>query len=146
MLYIQLSSSEANMLWILVIVTVLHVLPGMFWAGSTAVMARSGAAGIEGLAFAQIGAATTAIIMGAVLWGINHHGGEGTGEHVLAAGAFCALAAVAVQAISLPRVRRLIRAADTEKPALRGTLAFNQRIASVLLVITIACMVVWRYF
>lgn len=130
------------MLWILVIVTVLHVLPGMFWAGSTAVMARSGAAGIEGLAFPQIGSAVTAIVMGTVLWGISHHGGD----PVLTAGALCALAAVLIQAVSLPRVRRLMRAVEMEKQPLRSDLAFRQRIAALLLAITVACMVVWRYF
>lgn len=130
------------MLWILVIVTVLHVLPAMFWAGTTAVMARSGAAEIEGLAFAQIGAAATAIVMGTLLWGVSHHGGD----PVLTAGALCALAAVAAQAASLPRVRALMRASGAEKPALRGALAFNQRVAAVLLAIALACMVTWRYF
>ena len=109
-------------------------------------MARSGAAEIEGLAFPQIGAATITVLMGGLLWGISHHGKEGTGDHILAAGALCALAAAVLQAVSLPRVRRLINAAASDKPALRVTLALRQRIASVLLAATIACMVVWHYF
>jgi hypothetical protein len=134
------------MLWILVIVTVLHVIPAMFWAGSTAVLARSGAAGVEDLAYPQLGAATTAILAGVVLWVLNHKGAEGTGENVLAAGAICAILAVLLQVATLPRVRHLIAATDAGKLALRKNIAGRQRIAAGLLALTIACMVVWRYF
>jgi hypothetical protein len=134
------------MLWILVIVTVLHVIPAVFWAGSTAVLARSGAAGVEDLAFPQLGAATTAILAGIALFVLNHRGAEGAGEHVLGAGAACALVAALLQVTALPRVRRLLKAADTDKPSLRKNIAVRQRIAAGLLAVTIACMVVWRYF
>jgi hypothetical protein len=134
------------MLWILVIVTVLHVLPAMFWAGSTAVLARSGAAGVEDLAYPQLGAAATAILAGLVLWGLNHKGAEGTGETVLAAGAVCAILAVLLQVATLPRVRQLIAATDAGKLRLRKIIAVRQRMAAGLLALALAAMVVWRYF
>jgi hypothetical protein len=134
------------MLWILVIVTVLHVLPAMFWAGSTAVLARSGAAGVEDMAYPQLGAATTAILAGIVLWVLNHKGAEGTGENVLKAGAACAILAVLLQATALPRVRQLIAATDAGKLPLRKTIAVRQRMAAGLLALALAGMVVWRYF
>jgi len=46
----------------------------------------------------------------------------------------------------LPRVRRLIATADAGKLALRKNIAVRQRIAAGLLALTVACMVVWRYF
>ena len=134
------------MMWILVLVTVMHVLAGVFWAGSSGVMARTGAAAIEVLARPQLGAAVLAILMGGVLWSLNHRGPEGTGEHILGAGALCALAAAALQAASLPKVRALVAAQGADRDALRRNLALRQRIAMGLLALTIAAMVSWRYF
>jgi len=134
------------MLWILVIVTILHVLPAMFWAGSTAVLARSGAVGVEELAYPQLGAAATAILAGIALWVLNHKGAEGTGENVLKAGAVCAILAVLLQVATLPRVRQLIAATDAAKLALRKNIAVRQRMAAGLLALALAGMVVWRYF
>jgi hypothetical protein len=42
---------------ILLIVVVVHVLPAIFWARSTFVLARAGGAGADRLAFPQLGAA-----------------------------------------------------------------------------------------
>ncbi|HZQ40615.1 MAG TPA: hypothetical protein VFA87_07470 [Rhizomicrobium sp.] len=134
------------MVWILVLVTVAHVLAGVFWAGTTAALARSGAISLEILAFPQIGAAVVAILLGASLWGFNHHAGADLGDHILGIGALCALAALAVQVTALGRVRALRVAPEDEKPALRRPLALRQRIAAVLLSVTIAAMVSWRYF
>jgi hypothetical protein len=39
------------MQWILLIVTVVHVSPAVFWAGSTFVLARAGGVGADRLAF-----------------------------------------------------------------------------------------------
>jgi hypothetical protein len=134
------------MMWILVLVTVAHVLAGVFWAGTTAALARTGAASVEILAFPQIGAATLAVLMGIALWGLDHHQGADNGDHILGAGALCALAALLLQATALGRVRALAAAPENEKPALRRRLALRQRIAAGLLGLTIAAMVSWRFF
>jgi hypothetical protein len=134
------------MLWILVLVTVVHVLAGVFWAGTTATLARTGAASVETLAFPQIGSAVIAILMGMTLWGLDRHGGAGMGDHILGIGALCALAALVVQITALGRVRALKAAPETEKAALRRGLALRQRIAAILLMLTIAAMVSWRFF
>ena len=42
------------MQWILLIVTVVHVLPAVFWAGSTFVLTRAGRVGADRLAFPQL--------------------------------------------------------------------------------------------
>lgn len=134
------------MLWVMVLVTVVHVLAGVFWAGSSGVMARTGAVGMEAVARPQLGAAVLAILMGGVLWSLNHRGPEGTGDHILGAGALCALAAAVLQAVSLPKVRALTAAQGSDRDALRRSLALRQRIAMGLLTLTIAAMVSWRYF
>lgn len=136
------------MVWILGIVTVLHVIPAVFWAGSTAVLARTGATNIEAIARPQMGSAVVAILMGAVLWYLNHRGGAGLGEHVLGAGAAAALLAAILQITALPRVRALADAAhaDEKARAIRRALAVRQRIAGLLLVLAIIAMVTWRYF
>jgi len=134
------------MTWILVLVTVAHVLAGVFWAGTTAALARTGAASVEILAFPQIGAAVLAILMGMTLWGLDRHGGAGLGDHILGIGALCALAALVVQVTAMGRVRTLRAAPETEKPVLRRQLASRQRIAAGLLGLTIAAMVSWRFF
>ena len=134
------------MVWILGLVTVLHVLPAVFWAGSTAVLARTGGNNVEGLARPQMGSAVVAILMGAVLWYLNHRGGAGLGEHVLGAGAGAALLAAILQATALPRVRLLAQAEGLQKEVIRKSLAVRQRIAGLLLVLAIIAMVTWRYF
>jgi hypothetical protein len=134
------------MMWLLVLVTVAHVLAGVFWAGTTAALARTGAASVEILAFPQIGAAVLAILMGMTLWGLDRHGGAGLGDHILGIGALCALAALVVQVTALGRVRALRAAPETEKPVLRRKLASRQRIAAGLLGLTIAAMVSWHFF
>jgi hypothetical protein len=45
----------------------LHVLSGVFWAGSTFVLARSGGIGAERLAYPQV----VAVLGGIVLWGLR---------------------------------------------------------------------------
>lgn len=128
----------------LMIVTALHVLPAVFWAGTTLAMARAGGDGLERLARPQIGAALVTVTAGGVLWSLLHRGGFGPMEKVLAVGAACAVAAAGLQAWSLPAVRRLRTAGEADAAARRG-IAVIQRIAAGLLAVTVVCMAVSRY-
>src|SRR5260221_8492625 len=102
------------MQWILPILIVIHVVPGIFWAGSTFVLARLEGAGAEQLGYPQMGAATTTVLAGAILWGFTHGGAFRTFEQVLALGAVCAIAAAGIQnALSLPPIRRPAPAGGT---------------------------------
>jgi hypothetical protein len=67
----------------------LHVLAGVFWAGSTFTLARTAAASADRLFRPQIAAAAGAIITGGYLWHLTHPG-FGTQEPFLALGALCA--------------------------------------------------------
>ncbi|CAN7226425.1 hypothetical protein LJR230_000721 [Trinickia sp. LjRoot230] len=133
------------MQWTLLIVTVVHVLPAVFWAGSTFVLARAGGVGADRLAFPQLGAAALVTLSGAALWGLLHRGAFAQSEQVLALGAACALTAAGLQASALPSVRRLRGASDGDAVAPRRTIAMSQRIAAGLLVVAVAAMASARY-
>jgi hypothetical protein len=109
---------------ILMFLIVLHVLPGVFWAGSTFVLARSGGARAEALVRPQLGAAGISILAGIALWGLLHRGAFGTFELVLALGVICAIAAAGVQSARvLPAVRRLQNASESEAKTFRAHIA-----------------------
>jgi len=106
----------------------LHILAGVFWAGSTFAIARSGGAGADTLFGPQMGAATLAVLAGMGLWGLLHRASDGPMEHTLAIGALCAIVAAGFQG------------AMRRKNPLQG-----QRIAAGLLAISVICMAIARY-
>lgn len=106
----------------------LHILAGVFWAGSTFAIVRSGGAGMQQLFGPQMGAATISVLAGVGLWGVLHRSAMGPMEHILALGAVCAIAAAGVQG------------ATRRKSPLKG-----QRIAAALLLIAVICMAVARF-
>jgi hypothetical protein len=131
---------------ILIATAALHVLSGVFWAGSTFMLARSGGVGAEIMARPQMGGAAVAVLAGIVLWGLTHRSGFGPPEHVLELGAASAIAAAGVQgALGLRAARRLAGADANEATALRGRVALSQRIAAGLLAVTVTCMAAARY-
>jgi hypothetical protein len=128
----------------LIVTLVLHVLSGVFWAGSTFVLARTGGYPADQFFRPQMGAATGAVLTGALLWFLLHRGPAGIQEYVLGVGAVCAVLAAGVQGASAPAMRLAASGAAKEFiPSPR--LAFSQRIAAGLLAITVACMAAARY-
>jgi hypothetical protein len=113
---------------LLVVLIALHILAGVFWAGSTFAVVRSGGAGAQTLFRPQMGAATITVLAGIGLWGVLHSGAAGPMEHMLALGALCAIVAAGVQG------------ATHRKNPLKG-----QRIAAGLLAVTVICMAVARF-
>lgn len=111
---------------LIVVLLAVHVLAGVYWAGSTFTLARSGLDGSR-LFGAQMGSATLSVLAGLALWGILHRGPPGDMEKTLGAGALCAILAAGAQG------------------ALRKSPQLSQRIAAVLLAITVVCMTVARY-
>src|SRR4030088_250559 len=69
---------------VIIVITALHVLSSVFWAGSTFTLAHTGGVQAEHLFRPQIGAATVA----------------GISEQILATGAACAIIAAGIQGIS----------------------------------------------
>ena len=129
----------------LIIALVLHVLSGVFWAGSTFALARIGGNLAERLFRPQMGAATVAIVTGGVLGFLLHRGTPGIQEYLLAIGALCALLAAAVQGASADAVKRLSAAGAGDAIAASGRVATGQRIAAALLAVTVICMAAARY-
>jgi len=104
-----------------------HVLSGVFWAGTTFALARGQGLGAESLRKPQLGAAAVAIVSGALLGHLTHPGAFGSAERVLALGAAAALVAAAIQVFNV-----------------RGP-ATAQRIAAALLAVSVLCMALARY-
>lgn len=121
----------------------LHVLSGVFWAGSTFVLARTGD-GRQAISLfgPQMGAATVAVLSGAVLWHLFHGTGYfGPQEQVLAVGAIAAIVAAGIQGALVGRARRSqSHTAETgAEQAIRG-----ERIAAGFLAITVITMAIAR--
>jgi len=129
----------------LVIATSLHVLSGVFWAGSSFTLARTGGAGADLLFRPQMGAAAIAVVTGGYLWHLAHDGAFGPSEQVLAAGALCALIAAGVQGAMGGRAIRALRAGKIDETSARSRIATAQRIAAALLALTAVCIGAARY-
>lgn len=113
---------------LIIVLLAVHVLAGVFWAGSTFALARAGQEAAARLFRPQMGAATLALLAGVGLWGILHRGPMGPMEETLAVGAACAVAAAGVQGMMR-----------------RSSPILSQRLASLLLAVTVVCMVTARY-
>jgi hypothetical protein len=130
----------------LIITQVLHVLSGVFWAGTTIALTRVNGDQTNQMFRPQMGAAIVAIATGALLWFLLHRGPPQPQEHILGIGAVFALLAAGVQRISGAGARR-IRAGTGEAEAsrLRRRAETGQRIGAGLLAVTVACMAASRY-
>ena len=122
----------------------LHLLAGVFWAGSTFALARTAAASADLLFWPQIVAAAGAIVTGGYLWHLLHSS-FGTQEQVLALGALCAILAAGAQvALCGPALQQLERA-EQKGGQLQARVTLGQRVAAGLLALTVICMAVARY-
>jgi|SRR5579872_144642 len=121
-------TKESRVHFLIILLIAIHVLAGVFWAGTTLAIARSGGAGAQKLFRPQMGAATLAVLAGFALWGILHRGPMGPMEETLAIGAVCAIAAAGVQGAFK-----------------RGNGVGAQRVAAALLTVTVICMAIARY-
>jgi hypothetical protein len=128
------NQGEAIMQSIITVITALHVLSSVFWAGSTFTLAHTGGVQAEHLFRPQIGAATVAVITGAALWHYLHEGSVGISEQILATGAACAIIAAGIQGISTGSALR--RAGPVNSAQALRSIAIGQRAAGVLLATT----------
>ena len=131
---------------ILIVALVLHVLSGVFWAGTTFALARTAGNQADLFFRAQMGAAAIAVVTGGVLRFYLHHGPLGTPGHLLAIGALCAFLALGVQGMMVASaLQKLPAPAESEGSRVRRRVATGQRIAAALLMITVTCMAAARY-
>jgi hypothetical protein len=129
----------------LLVTFVLHIAFGVFWAGSTFALARTGAASADKLFRPQMSAAVVVIITGGVLWHLLHPLVFGSQEQVLALGALAALLAASVQGALCGAALRQLARADGNDVRSQAQVALGQRIAAGLLVVTVLCMAAARY-
>ena len=118
----------------------LHIAASAFWLLTSLVLGFGAAAEASRRMFRpQMVAATLTVFAGGGLWTILHPIGFGRPEMVLASGAVLAIAAAGVQGAMVGGpVRRLPDEAAAAK-VVRG-----QKIAAVLLVLALACMMIAR--
>jgi hypothetical protein len=128
-----------------IVALVLHVVSGVFWAGSTFALARSKAPHDREFLRPQLGAAVVAIVTGALLWYLLHRGSEGASEHVLATGAVFAFIAAGIQIVTglSGRVLAGVGGLDGAQAANRSLI--GQRLAAACLLVTVICMATARY-
>jgi hypothetical protein len=125
---------------------ILHVLSGVFWAGSTFALARIGGNQAGHLLRPQLGAAAVTMGTGTLLWYLLHQSGAGLSEHILATGAFFALIAAGVQAGTAFAVRQVFAGArHLQNARSENRAATGQRIAAGCLAVTVICMAAFRY-
>jgi len=131
---------------LVLVLLVLHVVPAVFWMGSTLVWAR-GDTPTAPLLRAQLGTALVAIANGVGLWFMFHRGGaHDVAARIVAAGALAAIVALVLQAmIVAPAAFRLEGASASDARGLQVRIAKGQRMAAPLLVVAVVCMVIARY-
>src|SRR5260370_39598188 len=93
----------------LIIALSLHILTGVFWAGTSFTLAGTGGAGGGQLFRPQMGAAVIAVLSGFYLAHLVHSATFGTTEQVLGVGALAALIAAGVQGAIGGRAIRSLR-------------------------------------
>ena len=131
---------------LLIVTLVLHVLTGVFWAGTTFTLALTVGAHADRLFRPQMAAAVLVVLTGGLLWHLAHESAFGPAEQLLAVGAICAIAAAGVQGMSTgPALRKRATGEGAELPSLRARVATGQRVAAGLLTITIICMAAAQY-
>jgi hypothetical protein len=129
----------------LLAIFVLHVASGVFWAGSTFALARTGAGAADKLFRPQMASAAMVVVTGGLLWHFLHPAGFGSQEQILALGALAALLAAGVQgALCGSALRRLALVAGSDAQ-LQARVALGHRIAAGLLGLTVLCMAAARY-
>lgn len=135
------------MFYVYVVVLGLHVMAGVFWAGTTFTIARDAEIKAERFLGPQLGSAALAVITGALLWYFFHNGVFGNMEIVLGIGSVAALIAAGVLgALVGPARAQLAGAAPEKETALRARMAKGERIAARLLALTVLCMAIARMF
>jgi hypothetical protein len=119
----------------------LHMAGALFWLLTSLVLGFGGNPAASKVMFRpQMVAATVAVFSGGGLWSLLHPGAFGPPEIVLAIGAVLAVAAAGVQGAMVGGAVRRLPDAAAERKILLG-----QRIASGLLLVTLALMLLARH-
>jgi hypothetical protein len=133
------------MQYVYIVIIGLHVMAGVFWAGTTITLARDPEIKAERFIQPQMGASGMVFLTGALLWYFFHGAYFGSMEMVLALGIVAAFAAAGVLGAMVGGSSRLLAGADAATQIhLRARMARGERIAAWLLVVTVLCMATAR--
>jgi len=122
-----------------IVLVAVHAMSGVFWAGSTGAMANLQGALAEKIFPFQMGSAGAAIIAGILLFAFYRGFSGSTSDWILITGIAAATVALIVQIV-------LVAPARGSGEAARPRMALANRIAAGLLSLTVATMVVAKYF
>jgi hypothetical protein len=131
--------------WTFMAAISVHVLAGVFWAGSTFALARNGMRGLQQLFKPQMAAAGVAVLSGGYLWQSFHKGAFGRAENILVIAMGLAIVALAVQGLSGGLALRAMRRGAHAGAAPRPRVAVVFRATAILLAVTVVGMVAARY-
>ena len=124
-----------------------HVLSGVFWAGSTSAMANLGSIDAARLFPFQMGSAGLTVLTGLAMWAFELGAQFYTHEQILLVGIVAAVIAGAVQGNVIGRARRQLPASSpADEAAIIGRIAKANRIAAGLLLVAVACMIIARFY
>ncbi|HVY35481.1 MAG TPA: hypothetical protein VG960_13800 [Caulobacteraceae bacterium] len=119
----------------------LHIGAGLYWMGSSFLVAQAKGKGAETQFRPQMIAAGLTIALGAFLWRRMHPDGFGKMEGLLALGAICALAATGVQGALVGGSLRRLRQGVMDQDRGRMRIRLGHRIAAALLAVALLSMV-----
>ncbi|WP_027054973.1 hypothetical protein [Mesorhizobium erdmanii] len=133
------------MQYVYIVVIGLHVMAGVFWAGTTITLARDPEIKAERFIQPQMGSAGMVFFTGALLWYFFHGAYFGSMEMVLALGILAAFAAAGVLGAMVRAPSRRLAGANADlETQLRARMAMGERFAAWLLVVTVLCMAIAR--
>ncbi|OBQ58565.1 hypothetical protein [Mesorhizobium erdmanii] len=133
------------MQYVYIVVIGLHVMAGVFWAGTTITLARDPEIKAERFIQPQMGSAGMVFLTGALLWYFFHGAYFGSMEMVLALGILAAFAAAGVLGAMVRAPSRRLAGANADlETQLRARMAMGERFAAWLLVVTVLCMAIAR--
>ena len=133
-------------LYSLIATLTIHVLAGVFWAGSTSAMANLGDASAARLFPFQMGSAAVTLATGAAMWWFQLGSSFSLHEKILLVGLVAAVLAATVQILFVGRSRRALAASPESEAAIVGTMTTGNRAAAGLLMITVASMMIARFY
>jgi hypothetical protein len=143
----QAIERKAIMQYVYIVIIGLHVMAGVFWAGTTVTLARDPEIKAERFIRPQLGASVMVFLTGALLWYFFHGAYFGSMEMTLTLGILAAVAAAGVLgAVVRPATRQLAGADEVTERTLRAVMSRGERVAAFLLVLTVLCMATARMF